>query len=321
MAFRQLLLSLIIATSPAILMAQTVWPTQPIRVIIPYAPGGDADVTLRTLVNKVSQSIQQSIVIEYQPGASGTIGVRTLANTKPNGNTLLFSLDSVYTMMPLLEPNLDFGLQNIKPIMLITSNNLVLVCNPATEINSWDKFISQAKTRSMTIATGGASSVTSIVLRDIIAKIQTKHSIVPILAVPFNGTNPAMMATLTGTTECTLLSVGPAVQLINANKLNAVVVTGATRTPSLPNTPTLDEMRIPNVFGTVYQLLSITAGTDDDIIRKIKNAFHDALGDVAIVEALKKIEQYPVDDNSNVEQQLKSIAAARATVLKGSLSK
>jgi tripartite-type tricarboxylate transporter receptor subunit TctC len=240
------------------------FPDRPVRLIVPYPPGGGSDVVARLLAPKMSEGLGQQVVIDNRAGASGMIGTELAAKAPPDGYTLLVNTlpfvtnQFAYSKVPY-DPVADFA-----SVSLLGSVASVLVCHPALPVNSMKDLIAlaRAKPGAITYGTAGAGTNPHIAgeLLNNLAKIK-------LLPVHYKGGGPAQIATLSGEVQLYFVNAIPeALPHIEAKKLKALGITAAKRNPGAPQIPTMAEAGLPGYEFTTWQILAAPRGTPGPII-------------------------------------------------------
>jgi tripartite-type tricarboxylate transporter receptor subunit TctC len=244
-----------------------VYPAKPVRLIVPFAPGGGNDVIARLLGQKLSETWKQQVVVENRPGAGGNIGAELVAKAPPDGYTLLLGHTGVFAINPSLYPKLSYDSQkDFSPVSLLATAPLVLVVHPNVPANSLRELIALAKAQpgKLNYASSGSGTgahLSGELLRSM-AKVDLTH-------VPYKGTAPAMTDLMGGQVQM-MFSVLPAVlPHIRSGKLKAIAVTGKQQTSLLPGVPTMAESGVPGYVSTLSYGVLAPAKTPDAVVKEI----------------------------------------------------
>jgi tripartite-type tricarboxylate transporter receptor subunit TctC len=269
--------------------AQSAWPDKPIRVILPFPPGGPSDIVIRIVSEKLQTSLKQPIVVENRAGAGGNLGVAEVARATPDGHTWLWVPDSVITVNPHVYKQLGFKVDDLVPVSLATQFSSTLVCNPKLGLKSVAEFIARAKSTSMTYASGGAGvpGHLSMELMKSMAGFDMTH-------VPYKGPAPAMQDVLGGQVDCGLLAGPTVLPHVRSGRLTALGVSGLQRSAMLPEVPTIDEAGVKGYRADFGLVLFAPKGTPEAIVTRFRAAFVDALKQPDVVEKLKASDQQVV---------------------------
>ena len=230
---------MIVAALLCIVPAHAAYPDKPIRLIVPFAPGGSTDVLARLVADKLSQSLGQPVVVENKPGASGNIGSEIVAKAKPDGYTLLVGLGHTHTVNPVLYTNMTFrGVEDFTPIAMLGFVTTTMVVNPDVPVKTVAEFIAYAKANPGRLAYASAGIGSSTHLDGAIFATMAG---IDMLHVPFKGGAPAMQETIAGRTQVQFTAANLTLPQVKAGKLRLLAVTGSKRAAILPDVPTIAE--------------------------------------------------------------------------------
>jgi len=213
------------------------YPERPIRIVVPYAPGGATDLAVRFVADKMSAALGQQIVVDNRPGAGSMLGTELVAKSAPDGYTLLQTNATV--SMPTLFPDVPFDMvKDLKPLSMLGYSNLVLTVHPSLPVRSVKELIALAKRRpgEMNYATAGSGSFIHLAMEYLISLSGMK-----LVHVPYKGGAPGAIATMTGETQITFGGIGSSLPHIKQGRLRALAVSGTKRHFSLPDVPSVDE--------------------------------------------------------------------------------
>jgi tripartite-type tricarboxylate transporter receptor subunit TctC len=270
-------------------LAQSSWPDKPVRVILPFPPGGPSDMVIRVLNDKLLATLKQPIVVENKPGAGGNIGATLVARAAPDGYTWLWTPDSVLTVNPHVYKQPGFKADEFIPVSLATSFSSTLVCHPKVGVKTLQELVAKAKATKMTYASGGAGvpGHLSMELLQSMAGFDMSH-------IPYKGPAPAMQDVLGGQVDCGLLAGPTVLPHVSSGRLLALAVSGAKRSPVLPDVPTLDEAGVKGYEADFGLVLLAPKGTPEAIVNRFRQAFVEALKSPDVVERLKANDQVVV---------------------------
>jgi len=268
---------------PAAAPAQT-YPEKPIQLVVPFPPGGVADLIARPVAEKIAQSLGQPVIVENRGGATGTIGAAYVANARPDGYTLLFGTTNEIAMSPTLYKSLPYDpTKAFAPVMPVAEFPNVLVVGPTVRARSFDEFVALARTKpkSLAFASSGEGSTNHLTAE--LFKAQAK---VDILHIPYKGGGPALVDVTGGHVDAMFATLPSAVALIESGKVRALAVTGARRSSALPDVPTARESGLPDLVVTTWNGVLAPAGTPAAIVDRLHQALAEAVKDTAIKEKL-----------------------------------
>jgi tripartite-type tricarboxylate transporter receptor subunit TctC len=269
-----LALTFAIACSAAAAQAQPAWPTKPIRILVGYAPGGSTDVTARIIAQALSERLGQPVIIENRPGAAGNIAAEAAAKADPDGYTITMSTSSTFATNPSLYKSLPFDVQtDFAPIALTAFIPNLLVVNPSVPASTVAELIAYLKANPDKVNFGssgnGSSQHISAALFNSMAGVQMAH-------ISYRGGAPAVTDLLGGQVQVIFAPLVEVLQQVRAGKLRALGITTATRSPQLPDVPTIAET-LPGYEVRLWNGLLAPAKTPPDIIDRINRATIDAL--------------------------------------------
>jgi len=250
------------------------YPVRPIRLIVPFGPGGPSDLVARTVTQKMAESLGQQIVIENRGGANGVVGVEAVARSAPDGYTLVMGTTGTHGINASLVPRLPYDtIRDFAPIARFGVSNYVLVAHPSLPVRSVRELLQLAKARPGQITWASGGGVTQL------AAELFKHSAgIDVVIVPYKGNAPAVTATMSGEVSLIFGGIAQSARLVEAGRLRAIAVSGARRSPVLPNVPTVAESGLPGFeAGSWYGLLApaatpraIVERLNRDVLRALK---------------------------------------------------
>ncbi len=245
------------------------YPNKPIRLIVPLPPGGAADIVGRLLQVPLEKVLGQPIIIENKPGASGTIGTELVAKSTPDGHTLGISMATQTTVNPAVTTSMPYDTEkDLQPIVLVGKSPMLFLANAAVPAKTVGEFIALAKANpeKFNYATPGAASQAHLVIAywSSLAGIQIQH-------VPYKGGGPAILSTVAGETQLTVISSLLAAPHIASGKLRALATGGLTRDPQFPDVPTMAELGYPDVEAVTWVGVYAPAGTPREIVNRLNS--------------------------------------------------
>ena len=297
-----LLVLLAPATVSGLAQAQATWPNKPIRIVLPFPPGGPSDIALRLAADKMQSTLKQTIVIDNKPGAGGNLGTAEVTRAAPDGYTWLFTPDSVVTVNPHVYKNVGFKVEGLTPVMIATQFGQILVCNPALGVKSLAELKAKAKTEKLSYASGGAGvpGHLSMELLLSLAGFEMNH-------IPYKGPAPATQDVLGNQVPCGLLAGPTVLPFVRSGKLLALAVSGSKRSPSLPEVPTIAEAGVAGYQADFALVLFAPKGTAPPIVEQMRQAFVDALKTPDVSDKLRANDQVVV--GSTPQQAADALAA------------
>jgi tripartite-type tricarboxylate transporter receptor subunit TctC len=243
------------------------YPEKPIRLIVPYSPGGTADLLARTIGQKITASLGQQVIIDNRPGAGGNIGADLVAKAAPDGYTLLVGTVATHAINPSLYPNMPYNAEkDFAPIILMVTLPNVLVVNPSLPVHNVKELIALAKSKPGELAFASSGNGTSLHLSGELFKKMTG---VDMIHIPYKGSAPALIDLVGGQVQLMFDNVPTSLPQIKAGKLRALAVTGPRRSPVLPDLPTLSESGLTGFSIMSWFALYAPAGTPAAILSKL----------------------------------------------------
>jgi tripartite-type tricarboxylate transporter receptor subunit TctC len=261
--------------APGAARAQGAYPSRPIKLVVPFAPGGGVDLIARVVGQKLGERLGQSIVIDNKAGASSMLGTDLVAKSAPDGYTLLMSSSSIAANQSLFkkvpyDPRKDF-----LPIGMVANAPAIVTVHPGVQARTLQQFVALARSAKdpLPYASFGAGSAPHLVTELFEAATGTK-----MLHIPYKGGGPAVLATLAGETSLIIPSMVPVLQHIKDGKLRALGIASERRHPLLPDVPTLREQGVPLETGTWFGILA-PAGLPPAIASRLTAELGEVLKD------------------------------------------
>ena len=259
------------------------FPDKPIRLIVPYPPGGVGDATARMIAPAWGAALKQTFVIENRGGAGSNIGLDAVAKSAPDGYTIgLF--DTALVVNPALYPSMPYDAQrDVTPISLIARGPLVLVVNPAFPAKTVNELVAMAKAKPGAISYASAGNGTPVHLA---MEMLKSAAGIDLVHVPYKGAGPAITDVLGGQVPVLFAVPGTALQHVNAGKLRALGITGDARFKLLPNVPTFAESGVQGVDGTIIIGFLVPAKTPPAIVKLLGETLAKALATSEVADKL-----------------------------------
>ena len=260
------------------------FPTQPITLMIPYPPGGSADMLARPLLPELQKQLGQPVVLEYKAGAGGTIATAALARAKPDGHTVLMVL-AAHAINNSLYPSLPYNTRkDFTPVSLVATLPLLVTAPLSTPANNIAELVQYAKANpdKLTYASAGNGNTSHLAVEMFKSDTGTK-----MLHIPYKGSGPAVVALLAGEVSLMFDSISTSYPQVKAGKLKALAVTGAKRSALLPNVPTVSET-IPGFVVDGWYGIIAPAGVPAATVEKLSKAFADAANNAKVKQQLNE---------------------------------
>jgi len=272
---RKLLTVLCMLATP-LALAQS-WPAKPIRLMVPFPPGGSTDIVARIVAQKLSEKLGQSIVVENRGGAGGTLGTATVARAAPDGYTLGVASTSTHVVAPGVYAKLDYDpVKDFAPVGLMAVSPYLLVVTPSLPAKTLQELVALAKKQPgrLNYASAGIGSTTHLAM-----EMLKYASATYMLHIPYNGNGPAGTAVIGGQVEVLFGSLPALLPHAKSGRARALAVGTPKRSPSLPEVPTVAESGYPGFDASLWLAIMAPAGTPQPIIERLNKEL------VAIVTA------------------------------------
>ena len=240
------------------------YPNKPVRLVVPYAPGGATDIISRASATELSKTLGQSVVVDNRPGAGGNVGAEMAAKSAPDGYTMLTSPSSLHGITPFLYSKLNYDPnKDLVPVIALASLANVLVLNPGVKANSLKELIALVRAQPGKLACASSGSGSTIHMS---CEMFKQMLGLDIIHVPYRGSGPALTDLLGGQVQMMFDNVPSAISHIRSGKLRALATTGPVRSVTLPELPTMIEAGLPGYESTAWFGLAMPAGTPKEII-------------------------------------------------------
>jgi tripartite-type tricarboxylate transporter receptor subunit TctC len=261
------------------------YPTKPIKMIVPFPPGGPIDTMGRLVAQRMTQALGQNVVIENRPGAGATIGSRAVASAAPDGYTLLFGSSGSLAVTPALLKNAGYDpVKNFVPVAMVSSGALLLAVNPSMPGKSVKEFVDHVKANPGKLNYGsGLGTPPHIAWGLFTLTTGTK-----VVYIPYKGAAPAITDLLAGQTHFIIDAPGVLIPHIQTGKLRALAVTSPARIPALPDVPSMVESGYPDFVMTFWTGVVAPTGTPAAIVGKLNQVINDALKTPEMTASLAK---------------------------------
>jgi tripartite-type tricarboxylate transporter receptor subunit TctC len=269
--------------------AQATYPTRPVRIIVPYAPGGGTDFAARVIGEYLSRGIGQQVIIENKSGGSSMIGTETAAKAPPDGYTVLVTTDSIASVPHIVNFNTDY-VKDLVPVILLARNPIILAVHPALGVNSVAELIRVAKMRpGMGYATAGVGSQQHFVAEWFaqIAGLKLDH-------VPYRGAGQAVNDLVAGHVRIAFLGPPALIPQYKAGNVLLLAQSSAMRSPSLPEVPTFAEAGVEGLRVDLWNGAFVPAGTPPAVITRLNTEMGKALADGATRDKLMEATLEPL---------------------------
>ncbi len=296
------------------------WPTKPVTMVVVFAPGGTVDIVGRTLANKLSQQLGQTVIVDNKVGAGGVIGAAAVANARPDGYTFLMLVSS-HAVGETLYPKRGYDLgRNFAPSTLIgTSPYWLLVSPDKMPVTTVQQLVTMARAEpgKLTYASGGSGGITHLA-----AEMMKAQAKLDVTHIPFKGNAPALTEVMAGRVDMIFDQPASSIGYVKAGKLKALAVTSPARLAAFPDVPTMSESGFPGFEATAWFGAAFPAGTPPEIVTKMSQEIAKALASPEVKEKLESAGVTPASSapadfgkfiKTEIERWNKVIADAKIT--------
>lgn len=262
-----------------------------IRMVVPFSPGGPADLIARKLADRLGPQVDATVIVENRPGANGVIGVQAVAKAPADGSVLLFATSGMLTISPVLYKDLSYDpLKDLSPIGRVVANGTALLVGRQVPANDMKEFVAYARSSSRPVAIGsaGTGNITHLYME--LMKDATAGNFVH---VPYKGVAPALTDVMGGQIAGVFVDLPAALPLLKGGKVKALGLVGTVRSPSAPEIPTIAEQGYKGVDGVSWFGLLGPAGMAADKVQALHAGIAKALSEPSMVASLKEIGSVP----------------------------
>lgn len=276
-------------------LAQERFPDRPLRLVIPFPPGGPTDLFGRLLAGRMSEVLGQQVVIDNKPGAAGIIGSEFVARARPDGYTLLFGTAATHAINATLYRKLSYHpIKDFESVAFVGVVPAVLLVHPSMPGN-WNELLDLLKANPGRYSYGSAGNGTTNHLAGEMLKAATG---VQMTHVPYKGSNPAMQDVLGGQIQMLFETFGTAVPHLQSGKLRAVAVAANKRSTAAPDVPTFAQAGLPGFEASTWNVVMAPAGTPAPLVERLNLAVNESLRDGGVRERLLKLGILAVEDST-----------------------
>jgi len=310
---RRALLALALTTlaAAALPAAAQDYPSKPIRLIVPFAPGGVTDTSARIVAEKLGQRLGQQVVVDNKPGASGNIGTQMAATAAPDGYTLVLGFDGTLVINPHVYAKVPFDtLKDLAPVSKIGDAVLIIVTHPSVPVKNFNELVAYSKAQPGGVSYGSAGTGSTPHLAGELLKQRTGAHFVHI---PYKGGGQAMSDVVGGTLPMLYTAVAGAYPFVTPGKLHPIPVSSATRLPSPPNVPPRAEAGVPGFESSSWVGILAPAATPRPIVERLQREIHAVVQSPDVKERLASLGiaaagNTPAEFGTQIQADLKKYA-------------
>ena len=262
----------LLAASFATAFAQATWPARPVRIVNSFPPGGPSDLIARSVGEVLQKQFNQPFIVDNKPGAAGNIGTDQVAKSAADGHTILFGIDTIFTVNPHIYKGMPFKPADFRPVMVMASSGLLVGAHPGTGFRTLADLVAAGKSRGVSFSSAGSGSPGHLA-----AEMFTEATGMKITHVPYKGNTPAVTAVLAGEVNAGVLATPGMLPHVKAGKITALAVTSRKRSQLAPEVPTVVEAGLPQLEQEVLYIAMVPAATPEPVVQAITKAVADAL--------------------------------------------
>jgi len=263
------------------------FPTHPVRIVVPWPPSGNVDITARTVAPALGEALGQQVIVDNRAGAAGTIGSAAVAKSLPDGYTLLLGSSGTITAGPAVFKTLPYDpVRDFVAVGGIQSVPIVLTAAPKTPVSSFQEYMQLAKSKpgQLSIASAGSGSSNHLAI-----ELFMRMADVKLLHVPYKGSGPAITDLLGSQVESMMDQLTASIGHIREGRIKPLAITSRTRSPLLPNVPTLDELGVKGYEASTFTGIFAPAGTPQAVLSKLSVALGKALANETVRERYRSM--------------------------------
>lgn len=274
----------------ALAATEMTYPERPIRLVVPYSPGGSSDQTARIVAEQLSMRLGQPIVVENRPGANGNIGTEQVAAAKPDGYTLLLGFDGTLVAAPSVTKVPFDSLKSFQPISLLVNTTLAIGAHPSVPASNFSELLAYSKKNPQSLSYGTTGAGSTLHLGGELLKAQTG---IQWTHIPYKGGAQALNDTLGGSTPLVYTALATLSQHIKSGRIKVIGLTGANRSAAMPDIPTLAETGAPGFDVSSWFGLLAPAGTPMPIIEKLNREVVSLMNNPSVRERFLSLSLEP----------------------------
>lgn len=267
--------------------AQQAYPNKVVKFVNNFPPGGPSDILARSVSAVLTETLKQAFVVESKAGAAGNIGADMVAKSPADGYTLLFGIDTTFTINPHLYANMPFKPTDLKPVVIMASSGLLLGVNPRTGIKSFGDLLNKGRNNSLNFSSAGNGSPGHLAAAMLgnSTPIKTTH-------IPYRGNTPAVTAVVAGEVDGGILATPGMLPHVQSGRITALAVTSANRSKLAPQLPTVAELGLKSLEQEVLYVVMAPAATPDAVVQLLERNITLALQRPELKERLNNLDLF-----------------------------
>ncbi len=288
------------------------YPQKTVRLINNFPPGGPSDILARSVAEALQGSLKQTFVVENRAGAGGNVGADAVAKSQADGHTILFGIDTAFTVNPHIYKSMPFKPNDLKPVMVMASSGLLVGAHPNTGWRSLSALIAAGKSKSLNFSSGGNGSPGHLAVEVFMdaAGVNIQH-------VPYKGNTPAVTAVVAGEVDAGVLATPGMLPHVRSGRVNALAVTSRQRSKMMPEVPTVAEAGLKDLELEVLYVAMVPTSTPDAVVQVLQQAMKDALQRPEVQARLSNLDLfYEGLTGEAAQRRLSDLSARYARIVK-----
>jgi tripartite-type tricarboxylate transporter receptor subunit TctC len=295
-----LLAGLALSLGPAagVMASEPAFPSRPVTIIVPFAPGGSLDLTARIIADRLKEVLGHPVLISNRPGAGSAVGARAAATSPADGYTLFLASASAFGFLHMLVPSFEFRLADFIPIGAVATNSSVIAVSTGVPVRSLGELVelARAKPQEMNFCTTGAGGMNHLQLEMFrgLARSKAGGRDMPVTHVPYNGVAPALQALKAQNVQACTLPYSALVRNLDGKDLRILAVMRPNRLPQIGHVPTTGEQGFAEMDGNdAFVNLSVPKGTPAPVVARLEAALKQVMADPAVIKRLEEVDVQP----------------------------
>jgi tripartite-type tricarboxylate transporter receptor subunit TctC len=266
--------------------AQTpAWPSKPVKFVNAFPPGGPIDILVRSVSDALQKQYNQPFVVENRPGAGGNIGADVVAKAPADGYTVMWGIDTTFTVNPHIYKNLPYKTTDLKPLVVIASSGLLVGVHPSTGYKSMKDLVAAGKSKSLNFSSGGSGSPGHLAV-----EVFTDAAGIKLTHIPYKGNTPAVLAIVAGEVDGGVLATSGMLPQVKAGKITALAVTSRKRSGLAPEVPTVAEAGLKELENEVVYVAMVSSATPEPVLQALQKAVMEALAQMDMQKRIASID-------------------------------
>jgi tripartite-type tricarboxylate transporter receptor subunit TctC len=266
--------------------AQTAaWPSKPVKFINSFPPGGPIDILVRSVADALQKQYNQPFVVENKPGAGGSIGADVVAKAPADGYTVMWGIDTTFTVNPHIYKTLPYKNADLKPLVVVASSGLLVGVHPSTGYKTMQDLVAAGKTKPLNFSSGGSGSPGHLAV-----ELFTDAAGIKLAHIPYKGNTPAVLAIVAGEVDGGVLATPGMLPQVKAGKITALAVTSRKRSSLAPEVPTVAEAGLKELENEVVYVAMVSSATPEPVVQALQKAVLDALTQSEVQKRIASID-------------------------------